>query len=390
MPSLRRIYNADLVYIGPTGQNPATGQLFAGSQWGNLSGSIASGTNLISELYRVQKVDHGWNRKLKVLNQIGQLSQVDLVPIEPPDVTFSISYVQANLANEYLMGFNVNRAGDTAPIGCISGILNASTTPKNIFVKSTSDNSDAIGANQSDYDVISFGNAFISSYSAQGKVLDFPTVDIGFTALNTQAQHIWQANTGNWASSPAVYPTNGQLITGWGYNLPTGTTNYQAIGTNSNITGLSVLRPGDIVLNLGLNAGDGFFAPSDLKAQSYNLSFNLNLEDLAQLGSKYYYAKMPRFPVEATLTVEFLAGDIQTGALTEIFNNNLTYNPSITINQPGTTNAVVFYQLKGAKFESQSSSLTIGSNKTVSIAFRSTLGSATDLNNNVFMSGICY
>lgn len=391
--ALRRIYQGDLLYCGPTGNFPATGALQSNAVWGNISGSIQSGTNLIAELYRVQKVDQAFSRKLKPLNQIGQLSQVDLVPIEPPDVTFSISYVLSNFANESNMGFNVNQAGDTQTVGCLSGILTQATASKNYFVKSVPEGQDAISNPATDYDVVSFGNTYISSYSSQGRVLDFPTVDISFASLNQQAQHVWGLNTGLAAITPAVTPS-GTYITGFGYTLPTGTTSFNNLGL-SNISGLSVLRPGDMILNLGLNAGDGFFAPSNLstnqgmKIQSYNLSFNFNLEDLAQLGSKFFYAKLPRFPLEATLTIEALAGDIQTGTLIEITNNNLTYNPSITINQPGTSNPVVFYQLGGAKLDTQSNSLAIGSNKTVSLTFRSTLGSATDLINNVYMSGIC-
>ena len=69
-----------------------------------------------------------------------------------------------------------------------------------------------------------------------------------------------------------------------------------------------------------------------MKIQSYNISFNLALEDLAQLGSKFYYAKLPKFPVEATMSINALAGDFQTGSLVEIYNNNLSYNPSVTLN----------------------------------------------------------
>ena len=203
MPSLRRIYQSDLLYVGPTGSNPATGALQSNAVWGNISGSIYNGTNYIAELFRIQKIDNGWNRKLKTLNQFGQLSQVDLVPIDPPEVTFSISYVQSSLANEDLMGFNVNKAGDSIVVGCLSGILTNQNVPKNYFVKSTLEGTDAINTNPNEYDVISYGNAFIASYSAQGRVLDFPTVDVSFSALNTQAQHLYQNLTGLQAITPA-------------------------------------------------------------------------------------------------------------------------------------------------------------------------------------------
>ena len=384
----RQLYAGDALYVGPTGNNLATGPLQLPATLGLISGSISSGQNLIAQLYRVQKCDNGWDKKLKIVNQFGELSQIDLAAIEPPDVQLSFSYIQSNLVNENLMGFNVNKAGDTTQVGCLSGILAGTVNSKNYFIKTVSEGSDVDDVNPTDYDVVSFGNTFIGSYTAQGRVLDFPTVDVSLVALNTQAQHLWQANTGNFAITPAITPSSGTAITGYGYLLPTGVTSFNNTAL-TNITGLSVLRPGDINLNMGLSAGDGFSSQSDLKVQSYSLSFNLNLEDLAQLGSKFFYAKLPKFPVEATLTVNALAGDFQTGSLVEIYNNNLDFNPSITINAPGTNTPVVFYQLKGAKLESQKYGLSIGSNKTVDYSFKTTIGGPSDLVHNVLMSGIC-
>jgi hypothetical protein len=401
MPRMRQLYAGDLLFCGPTGFFPATGFLQAPATWGLLSGSIGSGQNLVAELFRIQKVDDGWNRKLKILNEFGQLAQVDLVPIDPPDATFSISYVLANLVNEDLMGFSVNKAGDTAQVSCVSGIITQSQSPKNYFIKTVSEGNDAINYNPNDYDVVSYGNSFISSYTSQGRVLDFPTVDVAFRAVNAQAQHVWQQNTGGWAITPAVTPANGLPITGWGYILPTGTTSVGGLGIVSNtISGLSVLRPGDILLNFGgagatadtiggINAGQGFSLGTDLKIQSYNISVNFNLENLAQLGSKAYYAILPKFPVEATLTVECLAGDFQTGMLTEIVNNNDSFNPTITLNEPGTLIPVVSYQLKNAKFESQEYGLALNNNKTVRYTFRTIIGGPQDTINGMFMSGYC-
>ena len=146
------------------------------------------------------------------------------------------------------MGFFVNKAGDPNQVSCLSGILSQQTSPKNYFIKTVQEGSDAISVNTPDYDVVSFGNTFIASYTAQGRVLDFPTVDISLVALNTQAQHIYQAGTG-FAFTPAIIPASGTNITGWGYILPTGTTSAYGAGL-TNISGLSVLRPGDIQFNL--------------------------------------------------------------------------------------------------------------------------------------------
>ncbi len=383
MPRLRQMYQTDLLYVGPTGAKPASGQLTDGSQWGNIFSST-SGANFISELFRVQKIDNDWTKKLNPVEQFGQLGQIDRVQITPPQVSLSFSYLLANLVNENLLGLSVSNAGSPAPISCLSGILSSATDDKNYFIKTVAEGSDAISTNPTTYDVVSFGNGFLASYTSQGSIGNFPTVDVSVVALNSQAQNVSQSLG---AMTPAVFPANGTNITGWGYILPTGVTSWNNVGL-SNLSGISVLRPGDINLNLGIGVGDGYYSPSDLKIQSYNLSFNLSLEDLQQLGNKYAYAKVPKFPVEATLSVTALAGDLQTGSLVEIVNNNLSFNPSITINQPGTSVPVVYYQLRNAKLDSQNSSMNIGSNKTVTLSFMTTIGGPSDTINGVYMSGV--
>lgn len=383
MPRLRQIYATDLLYVGPTGANPASGQLNSTGIYGNYT-SATSGNNYIAELFRIQKTDYDWNKKLRDVNQFGQLGQVDRVLIDPPSVTLSYSYLLANLVNESLIGLTVNKAGDTVAVSCLSGILSTQTDDKNYFIKTVSEGSDAISTNPNSYTVVSFGNCFLSSYTSQGSIGNFPTVDIALTSLNAQAQIVTQTVG---AMTPAVYPSNGTNVTGWGYVLPTGVTSFNNVGL-SNLTGISVLRPGDISLNLGIGAGDGFADFNDIKPQSYNISVNLNLEDLQQLGSKFAYAKVPKFPVEASLTVNCLIGDFQTGSLVEIVNNNLSFNPSITLTAPGTTTPVVYYQLRNAKLDSQSFSESIGSNKTVNFTFMTTIGGPSDVINGFYMSGI--
>jgi hypothetical protein len=189
------------------------------------------------------------------------------------------------------------------------------------------------------------------------------------------------------AMTPAVLQTNGTAITGWGYVLPTGLTSIHNAELTDN-AGISVLRPGDITLTLGVAAGDGFAAESDIKAQSFNISASTNQEDINKLGTKFAYAKVPRFPVSATLTVNALIGDHQTGSLIEIVNNNKDFNPSVNITKPGTSTSICNFQLKGAKLESQDFSSSIGSNKSVNFTFTTQIGGPQDLTHGLFLSGI--
>ena len=384
MPTTRQLYAADLLYVGPTGALPGTGALSSASVYGNIL-SATSGNNLISELFRVQKVDDNWSRRLTNVNQLGNLAAIDRVTIEPPSANISFSYLLSNLVNEALLGFTVSKAGSPSLVSCISGMLNGSTDTKNYFIKTVAEGNDANDFNPATYNVISFGNGFVSNYTVQAQVGGFPTVDITIDALNALAQNVTQSAG---AITPAIFQSSGTQITGWGYVLPTGTQNFNGLGINSANQAISVIRPGDINLSLGLGAGQGFVSESDMKVQSFNLTFNLNREDLLKLGSKYAFAKVPRFPVDATLTVEALVGDFQTGSLVEIVNNNDSFNPSISLNAPGSNTVLAYYKLGNAKLSNNDFSQSVGSTaKTVRMTFQTQIGGPTDSVNGVYMSG---
>jgi hypothetical protein len=398
----RQIYQTDLLYVGPTGSNSATGKHFSLAPFFGITGTftslnapagrstaeIVSGDNLIAELYRVQSVNWTANKNLTDVNQFGELSAIDRIPLQPPTVTISFDYLVANLINESLIGLNVSSVGSAAAgISCISGLLAGTQSPKNIFIKTVAEGSDAADNNSLSYNILAFGNAFLSSYSSQASVGNFPTASVSFDALNLNGDSIGGSTSG--VVIPAVNPTDGTAITGFYYNLPSGLTSYNDAGLSAN-QGISVLRPGDITLSLGVNdAGDTFFNPTDIKLQSYNFSFNFNQEDLNQLGSKYAYAKVPRFPLLATLQVEAIAGDFVTGKLTEIVGNNSNFNPTITMRKPSDPNTIIArLQIKNAKLDAQSSSLAIGSNKTFSMTFNAQAGGPQDLTKGIFLSGI--
>ena len=301
MARTRVIYATDMLYVGPTGYNSATGNHFVTpTAWGTYTGN----GNRVAELYRVQRIDNNWAKNLTDVNQFGELASIDRIGLEPPTVGLTFSYLLSNFINEDLMGLHVAKAGDASQVSCLSGILASVTDQKNYFVKTVAEGQDAADYSSATYDVVSFGNGYIGSYTAQGAVGSFPTADITVAALNAQMQQVTHAAG---ARIPAINQADGTAITGWGYQLPTGLTSYGNAGLTDN-QGISVLRPGDITLNLGVNAGDGFAQESDIKIQNFNVSFNTNQEDLNKLGSKFAYAKVPRFPVSATLTASALLG----------------------------------------------------------------------------------
>lgn len=384
MAKNRLIYQSELLYAftgtSCTGAHSTTAVV---SGYGNYA-TAQSGSNFIAELYRVQNVNHSWNKQLTDVFQFGELGRIDAVSLQPPTVSLSFNYLLANLVNEKILGLTVNKAGDSQDVTCLSGILNATTDSKNYFLKIVTEGSDVIDTNTASYDVVSLGNGYLSSYRSQGSINNFPTVDIEVTALNMQAQTVTSAG----AMIPAINPTDGTPVTGWAYVLPTGLTSV----SNSPLTtslGISVLRPENINLSLGLSAGDGFAAESDIKIQSYDISFNLNQEDLQKLGTKFAYAKVPTYPVSVTMTCSALQGDLQTGNLTRIIADNRSFNPTVTITSPNdSTTVVAAYKLKGAKLDSQNFASQIGSNATIDFNFTSVLSGPSDNQNGLFISGV--
>ncbi len=402
MARTRQIYQTDLVYVGPSGNNPATGAHYDGNVSYDADGDITLAgpelkfgppeTNMIQPLFRVQRASWNATKNLTDVNQFGELAAIDRVPLEPPTVQLTFDYLLANLANEHRMGFTVNKAGDTVETSFISGILAGATNPKNYFLKTSAEGSDNIDNDSLVYNVLAIGNGFISSYSIQGSVGSFPTASVTIDALNINGDLFNSTKSGNFI--PAVNQVDGSNIEGWWYQLPTGTTSLANAPLTIN-KGISALRPGDITLQLGLSegsvGGDTFFDPGDIKVQSFNLSFDLSQEDLNKLGSKYAFAKVPTFPVTTTLQVEAIAGDFSSGKLTEIVNANESYDPSITMFSPGgTTDAdkIAKFTVKQAKLDAQASDLSIGQNKTFSMTFNAQIGGPQSLDAGVFASGI--
>ena len=134
MARLRQIYQTDLLYVGPTGVGNCTGALNSAGVYGNILSAI-SGQNFVAEIYRVQSVNDDWNKSLQDVNHFGELAAIDRVSLQPPTVNLSFSYLLANMINESLLGFTVNKAGDTTAVSCVSGIIAQATDSKNYFLK---------------------------------------------------------------------------------------------------------------------------------------------------------------------------------------------------------------------------------------------------------------
>jgi len=358
MPRIRTIYNTEALFVGPT---PATGAHFS---LGN------SGTNLLKQIDRVQTANHNFNLSRQDVNEFGVLAAIDRVILDAPTVTLDFSYLIRNALNEKNLGLVVDGSASA-----ISGYLNGATDSKNYFILEVPEGNDAVNGDSisANNGVHGIGNGFVSSFSWEAQVGQFPRAAVQVQAFNYKVDI---GSSGN--NIPAIDTSNGLLVTGYTYAIPATTTG----------VGVSVLRPGDISLNISGVLG---YSISDLKIQSFNLQVQLNRQPIQKLGSRFPFARPIQFPINATLQVDAQVGDLSAADLADVLCNDQSYNLSVTLALPscsGNGATAVQYSLLGAKLDSQNSSASIGPNNAVQLSWLAPIGGPNDSVHNLYISGI--
>ena len=176
--------------------------------------------------------------------------------------------------------------------------------------------------------------------------------------------------------------------------LPVATQGLTTSGVNT--TGdISTLRPGDITLTLTKSDGSANellgATFNDVPIQSYTISFDLSRTPIEKLGSKYAFARPVDFPITASLSVDALVNDLTTGSVADIITCDDEYNATVILKKAATcgadSQAVMSYEVKKIKLDSESYSSSIGDNKTVTYDFSCQIGGPDQNDIGVFMSG---
>tara|TARA_R100000329_G_scaffold151448_1_gene147619 strand:+ start:965 stop:2200 length:1236 start_codon:yes stop_codon:yes gene_type:complete len=405
----RIIYQSESLYAGPA---PATGfHLVTGTSTLAKGFPTTAGVSVrsrVNQIQRVQTANYSFNIARQDVNQFGELAAIDRVILESPTVSLDFSYILGSLINESNLGFTITKSGDTNVSSAMAGILNKTEDERNYFIKTVAEGVDALGDSPTAAgvsaapSVIGIGNAFITSYSTEGAVGDFPTASVSVEALNMD---FVPGVSGN--HIPAVTPADGSKITDNFYALPSGTSNAGGMKADATAggtagigtSGVSALRPGDISLAFYPNGADselvGFTGVSitDAKIQSYTLSFDLARDPLQKLGSKFAFAREITFPVTVSLSVDANLGDLTTGALADVIDQDSNYDVNVVLHAPGAgtsdpNRAMARYVLKKCKVDSQEYSSDIGSNKSVSLGFSAQIGGPAQTDVGLFMSGV--
>jgi hypothetical protein len=266
------------------------------------------------------------------------------------------------------LGFNVSGLGALGPI------LDQSQATKNYWVGLSADGTDMIGfTGQTQCELMSNGQ--LASWSTEGSVGNIPTTTIAVQALN------YATYTGSF-NQPlyAIDISNtGGYIPNKIFTLP--------VASSGIAPTAAALRPSDILVSI-TDAAFGL-SISDLKAQSYSIGADFNIQPLNKLGSLFPYALVPTFPLPLNVSASFYFGDLITGSYRDVICSNSPKTIRIAITDPCSNTEAVAYEARGVKLTSQSfDSQDIGSIAgVVNLAWVGQVGSSSDSRVNLLMSG---
>lgn len=360
----RIIYQSLALYAGQT--NAQSGDH-------TLGGSI-------QQLTRVQSWDSDFSRNFTDVTQYGQLAAIDRIEVEAPTVNMSTSWYPTNGFNEKSIGLSVCGSGET-PTSLLSGILKKETDEKNYFLLVASEGNDAVGF-AGKTGVFGIGNSYLTSYSLEASVGDIPTANADFEALNFAVYS--DSSVAN--NLPSINPSNGNKVTGYNFTLP-------LAEQNSEADQITVLRPGDITLNLKPASGPDYvkgFSADDIKIQSFTLSTELGRTPIEKLGSRFPFSREIDFPVTASLSVEAQMGDLNNFNLADLLCETGFYDMSIVMKEnscSGDGAPALIAQLKGAKLLSENVTTSIGDNASVTLEYEVSIGGPQDVTKGIFLSG---
>jgi hypothetical protein len=361
----RVIYQSQAVYAGPD-------KRYSANHVDTRDWDHESGTHAPNQLKRIQSANYSFDIARQDVNQYGDLAAIDRVILEQPTVSLDFSWYLCSFHNEDKMGFKIGGGTES----CLTDILDNDADERNYYIRIVSEGSDAVGFAEAEDGgnptnlsrVIGVGNGFMASYTSEAAVGGFPTASSTVEALNMA----FIQGTGGY--SPHVNPSDGLKNTKYKFSLAEATSQ-----TGSSI--VNAIKPGDITLDLPFVEG----AISDAKVQNYNLSFDLAREPLNKLGSRFAFAREITFPVTVTMTVDALVGDLTTGNLADIIDLDRSHDVTVHLNDGA--NAHIAFLLKKAKLDSQSFTSSIGDNESVTLTFSTQIGSSSQTDRGLFMSG---
>jgi len=396
MSRVRVIYQNEAVYVGPS-------QISGGD-----NESIFPGNNILKNISCVQGVQYGIDVSHQDIAMLGKRGTERSVVVTKPSVNFSMTYDFQGFTNEKKLGFDLNyRTGDvnyvddTFSLFLISGFASNSnrTLDKRNFYIAVADEGNDVLDNQvgaldpssvdsiideqsPTFDIITFHDAYLESYTIKGSVGNVATCDLDYVCETISF------NTSGSGVDVKTYDTKNRELLTTGINA--------VIPKFYRPNGPKAIAQGDMLLTITETSGStpqsGFgFAFDDIKIQDFNLTIDFERDQLNSITHKAPVDRPILFPVGAILSTSVLVGDLGSGNLTNLANQDSFYDLQIDFyNNENSQNQRVLSSsifARKAKLENINYNLEIGNNKQASLNFKTEL-KEEDLTYGVFFSGI--
>jgi hypothetical protein len=177
--------------------------------------------------------------------------------------------------------------------------------------------------------------------------------------------------------------------------------------------GYSTILPGDIIVTIsgqdGTSVDQHGFAFNDIKIRSYQIDFTLNREPLRSIGYMLPVNRQIKFPVISNASFSFYVGDIESGGLNHLVNNDRDYFICIQQLEPisslftgsntgylhggtwtGERRVSRQYDIRGGKFQGISYGVEVGNNATIAQATYSVNLIPENRSTGLFFSGLLH
>lgn len=359
----------------------------------------ATGINEHAQLERVQSANYSFTINRQDINCFGKAARIDSIVMDAPTVNLDFSYYLTDGFNERALGFHVETgaaAGDTGQFP--SGHMTYGVG-KNLYITTVGEGADMKGSEGDELSsVIGLGNAFLSDYTLDLSVGSIPTVSVSMECANINSTASTALGSGavgvgyTGILTPGVDITDGKMI-------KDGAGDRRAVLPEfaEGESDIVALRPGDIEIDITGISGStmsnitGVSDEDTIHIQSASLSIPLSRSPLQRLGTRFAYARPVDFPVNATLSINAICTDVVARNLAATLDgsgatNDLVLKLKSTDNLGAKTDRMI-YTLKGCKLDSESFSLSVGSNKSVDLTFSTQIGGVNDESNGIFVSG---
>tara|TARA_R110002020_G_scaffold8946_3_gene35866 strand:+ start:1738 stop:3156 length:1419 start_codon:yes stop_codon:yes gene_type:complete len=434
MAQPRVIYNCQAVYVGPAPETEYNFLDYSGGQPTNDHSNLEKKLNRLHSVDRIQSVAYSIDVPHTDINQLNKRGIVARPIINPPNVDLSFNYLLCGTKNEARLGLNVNYPlfnypftgesyySNNTSVSLLSGLfetnkklrtkrpwqdfaLSSYRDCKNFFVAVNPAGSDidkgyfkedftvpdlyqGIDESATGYNVISFGNCYLNSYSTQGAVGSFAGASVSYSCYNVNFDM-----SGSGFIAPDIETKSGKL----------NGVSEVVIPRVLSEEGYPVLKPEDISITTDSFSGLGVDFDA-LHLQSYSIEINLNREPLNNLGYRFAVGNEPTSPVFASLTLNGIVSDSNSGSLVDLISVNSGYDFTIKVDPQGCVQSTgapinagaipikrqdesLRYTFLGATLENFSYSNSIGNNKVFDASFNVEVN-PDDQTKGLFMSGV--